>query len=143
MWLDIKHWKNPSCMTKYFDKLPKIKFYIICYPSHGNMKKNAILGHVDFFWNSLNITNKNIFHDFMSKNSKNIFIQINLWARVSSFNYIIGIKFLFNFMVSKTLAICFPFFGIFFNFFMKIPQICFSHYLEIHIKWLVTLRQKL
>jgi hypothetical protein len=37
-------------MTKYFDKLLiQIKFYIICYPSHGNMENNAILGHVDFF----------------------------------------------------------------------------------------------
>jgi hypothetical protein len=61
-------------MTKYFDKLLKIKFYIICYPLHGNMKNNAILGHVDFIWNSLDITNKNIFHDFMSQISKNMFI---------------------------------------------------------------------
>jgi hypothetical protein len=36
-------------MTKYFDKLLKIKFYNFCYPSHENMKNNAILGHVDFF----------------------------------------------------------------------------------------------
>jgi hypothetical protein len=56
-------------MTKYFDKLLiQIKFCIICYPSHGNMKNNAILGHVDFFWNSLDITNMNIFHYLMSKN---------------------------------------------------------------------------
>jgi len=40
-------------MTKYFDKLQKIKFYNFCYPSHGNVKNNVILGHVDFFWNSL------------------------------------------------------------------------------------------
>jgi hypothetical protein len=38
----------PLFMTKYFDKLLKIKFYISCYPSHGNMENNAILGHVDF-----------------------------------------------------------------------------------------------
>jgi hypothetical protein len=61
-------------MTKYFDKLLKMKIYIFCYPLHGNMKNNAILGHVDFFWNSLDITNRNIFHYLMSKNSKNIFI---------------------------------------------------------------------
>jgi hypothetical protein len=36
-------------MTEYFDKLLKIKFYIFCYPSHGKMKNNVILGHVDFF----------------------------------------------------------------------------------------------
>jgi len=36
-------------MTKYFDKLIKIKFYILYYPSHGNIKNNFILGHVDFF----------------------------------------------------------------------------------------------
>jgi len=61
-------------MTNYFDKLIKIKFYILCYPSHGNMKKSSILGQVDFFWNSLDIINKNIFHYLMSKNSKNMFI---------------------------------------------------------------------
>jgi hypothetical protein len=61
-------------MTKYFDKLLKIKFYIFCYPSHGNMKNNAILGHEDLFWNSLDITNKNTFHYLMSKISKKIFI---------------------------------------------------------------------
>jgi hypothetical protein len=44
-------------MTKYFDKLLKIKFYIFYNPSHENMKNNTILGHVDFFWNSLDITN--------------------------------------------------------------------------------------
>jgi hypothetical protein len=54
-------------MTKYFDKLLKIKFCIICYPSHANIKNNAILGHVDFFGNSLDITNKKIFHYLMSK----------------------------------------------------------------------------
>jgi hypothetical protein len=31
-------------------------------------KKNAILGHVDFFWNSLDIITKNISHYLMSKN---------------------------------------------------------------------------
>ncbi len=62
-------------MTNYFDKLLiYIKFYIICYPSHENMKKNAILGHVDFFKNSLDITNKDIFRYLMSKNPKYIFI---------------------------------------------------------------------
>jgi hypothetical protein len=61
-------------MTKYFDKLLKIKLYIFCYPSHWNMKNNVILGHVDFFWNSLDIINKNIVHYLMSKNSKKIFI---------------------------------------------------------------------
>jgi len=61
-------------MTKYFDKLLKIKIYILCYPSHGNMKNNVILGHVYFFWNSLDIINKNIFHYLMSKNPKNMFI---------------------------------------------------------------------
>jgi hypothetical protein len=43
-------------MTKYFDKLLKIKFYISCCSSHGKMKTNAILEHVDFFeihWISL------------------------------------------------------------------------------------------
>jgi hypothetical protein len=59
-------------MTKYFDKLLKIKFYILYYPSQGKMKKNVILGHVAFFWNSLDITNKNTFH-LMSK-FKKIFI---------------------------------------------------------------------
>jgi hypothetical protein len=54
-------------MTTYFDKILKIKFYILRYPSHGNTKNNVILGHVDFFFNSLDIINKNIFHDFMSK----------------------------------------------------------------------------
>ncbi len=62
-------------MTNYFDKLLiYIKFYILCYPSHGNMKKNVILGHVDFLGNSLDITNKNIFRYLMSKNPKYIFI---------------------------------------------------------------------
>jgi hypothetical protein len=61
-------------MTKYFDKLLKIKFYILCHPSHGRMKNNVILGQVDFFWNSLDIINKNTFHYLMSTNSKNIFI---------------------------------------------------------------------
>jgi hypothetical protein len=36
-------------MTKYFDQLMDIKFYILCYLSYGNMKKNVILEHVDFF----------------------------------------------------------------------------------------------
>jgi hypothetical protein len=36
-------------MAKYFDKLLKIKFHIVYYPSHGNMKNDAILAHVDFF----------------------------------------------------------------------------------------------
>jgi len=36
-------------MAKYFDKLLKIKFHIVCYLSHGNMKNDAILGNVDFF----------------------------------------------------------------------------------------------
>jgi hypothetical protein len=36
-------------MTKYFDKLLKIKLYIFYHPSHGNMKEDAILGHVDLF----------------------------------------------------------------------------------------------
>jgi len=35
-------------MTKYFDKLIKIKFYILHYPSHGNVKNNAIFGHANF-----------------------------------------------------------------------------------------------
>jgi len=55
-------------MTEYFDKLLKINFYIFCYPSHGNMKNNANLGHVHFFWNSLDITNKNIFCYLKLKN---------------------------------------------------------------------------
>jgi hypothetical protein len=54
-------------MTKYLDKSLKIKLYFFCYPSHGNMKNNVILGHVDFI-------NKNIVHCLMSKNSKKIFI---------------------------------------------------------------------
>ncbi len=58
-------------MIKYFDKLLiYIKFYIICYPSHGNTKNNAILGQVDFLKKYLDIVNKNIFHYLMSKNSK-------------------------------------------------------------------------
>jgi hypothetical protein len=57
-------------MTKYFDKLLKTIIYIFCHPSHGN---NAILGHVDFFFNSLDIINKNIFYYLMSKNPKYIF----------------------------------------------------------------------
>jgi hypothetical protein len=60
-------------MTKYFDKLQKIKFYILCYPSHGNMKNNVILGHVDFFQNILDMTNNNIFHYLMPKSSKKSF----------------------------------------------------------------------
>jgi hypothetical protein len=66
----IKLFKFHNYLYTY--KLLKIKFYIVYYPSHGNMKKNVILGHVDFFWNSLDIINKNIFHYLMSKNSKNI-----------------------------------------------------------------------
>jgi len=31
-------------MTKYFDKLLKIKFYILFYLKHGKMKNNAIWG---------------------------------------------------------------------------------------------------
>jgi hypothetical protein len=65
--IEYKILKNPSFMTTYFDKILKIKFYILRYPSHGNTKNNVILGHVDFFFNSLDIINKNIFHDFMSK----------------------------------------------------------------------------
>jgi hypothetical protein len=76
MWFIIyKILKIQSCMTKNFDKFLKIKFYIFCYPSHGNIKKNAILGHVDFFWNSLDITNKNIFHYLVSKIQKNIHLN--------------------------------------------------------------------
>jgi hypothetical protein len=67
MWFNIQYWKTPSCMTKYFDKLLKIKLYIFCYPTHGSMKNDAILGHVDFFWNSLDIINKNIFHYLWKK----------------------------------------------------------------------------
>jgi hypothetical protein len=47
-------------MTKYFDKLLKIKFYNFCYSSHGNKKNDFILGHVDFLKHSLDISNKNI-----------------------------------------------------------------------------------
>jgi hypothetical protein len=47
-------------MTKYFDKLLKIKIYKFCYPLNGNRKNNLILGRVNFFWNSLDIINKNI-----------------------------------------------------------------------------------
>jgi hypothetical protein len=47
--LNVMIYKILNCMTKYFDKLLKIKLYNICYPSHGNMKNNVILGHVDFF----------------------------------------------------------------------------------------------
>jgi len=36
-------------MTKYFDKLNKIKIYIVCYPSHGNMKIMAFWGIWIFF----------------------------------------------------------------------------------------------
>jgi hypothetical protein len=52
------------------------KFYTkyLNYLNFIIMKNNAILGHVDFFWNSLDITNKNIFHYLMSKNPKKIFI---------------------------------------------------------------------
>jgi len=57
-------------MTKYFDKLLKIKLYIFCYPSHGNLKNNAILGNVNFFWNSLDIINTNIFYYLMWKKLK-------------------------------------------------------------------------
>jgi hypothetical protein len=57
-------------MTKHFDKWLKIKFYILCYPSHGNMKTNTILGHVDFFWIFFNIINKNLFNYLMSTISK-------------------------------------------------------------------------
>jgi hypothetical protein len=39
---------------------------------HENVKSNAILGNVDFFWNSLDIINNNMFHYLMSKNSKQI-----------------------------------------------------------------------
>jgi hypothetical protein len=61
-------------MTKYFDKWIKIKFYILYYPSHGNKKNNAILGHVDFSLNYLDIISKNIFHYLMSKIWKKMFI---------------------------------------------------------------------
>jgi len=37
-------------------------------------EKNVILGHVDSFWNSLDITNKNVFHYLMLKKSKKLFI---------------------------------------------------------------------
>jgi len=36
-------------MTKYFDKLLKVKLYIFCYPSHGNMKNNVFWGMWIFF----------------------------------------------------------------------------------------------
>jgi len=52
----MKYLKIPSCTTRYFDKLLKNILFYFCYPSHGIMKKNAILGHVDFFeihWISL------------------------------------------------------------------------------------------
>jgi hypothetical protein len=41
----------------------------------GNVKKNAILGHVNFFQNSLDISNKNIFHYLMSKIKKDIHLN--------------------------------------------------------------------
>jgi hypothetical protein len=63
--------KIPRCMTKYFDKLLKIIFYIIGYPSHQNMKNNVILGHVDFFWNSLDITKYEYISLLNVKESKN------------------------------------------------------------------------
>ncbi len=71
--------KTPSCMTKYFDKWIKIKFYILCYPSHENMKKNAILGHLNFFWNSLDIINNNIFHYLISKIQKIYFYGVQVY----------------------------------------------------------------
>jgi len=48
----------------------KLKFYTLCYPPHENKKKNAILGHVNFFQNSLDIINKDIFHYLISKKIK-------------------------------------------------------------------------
>jgi hypothetical protein len=40
------------------------------------MKNKSFLGHVDFFWNSLDITNKNIFYYLKSKYTK-IYIHLN------------------------------------------------------------------
>jgi hypothetical protein len=90
-------------MTKYFDKLLiYIKLFSICYPSHGNMKNNAILGHVDFFWYSLEIINKNIFHYLMSKNppknhlnkplSKSLNLNILIIFQASNFYLILYFK---------------------------------------------------
>jgi len=106
-----------NCMTKYFDKLLNIKLYIFLFPSHGNMKDNVILGHVDFLKNSLDIINKNIFHNLMSKKFKeDIHLNKNL-SKSLNLNILTILEastFLFNFMVSRTLAICFPFFWEFF-----------------------------
>ncbi len=65
-------------MSKYFDILLKISFYNLCYPSHGNMKNNAIFGHVDLKKKSLDIIDNNIFHYLMSKNSKKIHLNIHV-----------------------------------------------------------------
>jgi hypothetical protein len=56
----------------------QILYYLL--PITWKHEKNAILGHVDVLKKSLDIINKNTFHYLMSKNSKKIFIQINLCA---------------------------------------------------------------
>jgi hypothetical protein len=48
-------------------------------------------------------------------------------------------QFCINFMVSRTLAIVFPFFEKTFKNEKKFPQFFFNHYIDIHIKLLVTL----
>jgi hypothetical protein len=127
MWFNVNYFKNPSCMTKYFGKWIKIKIYIFCHPSHGNIKNNAILGHVDFFWIFLDIIDKNIFNYLISKFWKKKFIKINLRARISTsmFESYSKHQFYFICMDSKPLAVCLPFFRIFFSKFFFFPQMFF------------------
>jgi len=99
------------------------------------MKKNVILGHVDFFWNSLDITNMNIFHNLMAKNPKknhsnkplskslNLNVLIIFWGSIFY------------------LILCFKNFGNLFSMFWKKKfklkknlKIYLNHYFEIHIK---------
>ncbi len=133
MWFNIKYLKIPSHVTKYFDKLVKIKFYILWYPSHVNMKNNAILRHVDFLWNSLdNILISISLFNIKKKNHLNK--PLNKSLNFECLTHIPSINFLFNFMVSKTLVIVFPFFGIFFKNEKNSPNNFFGEDVKIHIK---------
>jgi len=61
-------------MTKYFDKLLKIKFYVILLPITWKHEKQCHFEACGFLLKFIDIINKNIFHYLMSKNPKEIFI---------------------------------------------------------------------
>jgi hypothetical protein len=86
---DQKFW-SISEYKSLINKQIWIKLYILDYPLYGDLQNNSNLGHVDFFFNPLDIINNIIFIYLLSNSSKRIFIKINLWAQESQLDCSLG-----------------------------------------------------